>query len=432
MLNDTVKSFMTKKIISLEANAPLKKAICIMAEKSMSCIIIVDIDYKPIGIITERDISKFAARELDINLMKTEDVMTSPVETVKNNMSAEKVANYLYKHKFRRVVVINDAGILEGLITQTDEIIKQNKELLAEVRKRKQIEKILKRKNQIQSVLAEMLNISLGSYDLEEIFDRILEKIVSIPWLTLKSKGVIFLVEDNPNVLVMKSWLNISEIIQNKCTRVDFGRCLCGRVASTKELLFWDSIDVQHENLYDGISPHGHYCVPILFSGKTLGVLNLYVKEGHKRSKEEEGFLQAITNVLAGIIERKRTEMELTKHHLHLEDLVKKRTREIEELNANLESRVKEELEKSRQKDLMMIHQSRLAAMGEMLGHIAHQWKQPLNALNILLYNILDSVDDRKTDKKVVHNLISKGESIIVKMATTVDDFNSFFKPNWF
>jgi GAF domain-containing protein len=54
-----------------------------------------------------------------------------------------------------------------------------------------------------------------------------------------------------------------------------------------------------------------HYCVPILLSGNTIGVINLYVKDGHSRVGREEEFLDSVANTLAGIIKRKRAEEEL-------------------------------------------------------------------------------------------------------------------------
>jgi len=53
-----------------------------------------------------------------------------------------------------------------------------------------------------------------------------------------------------------------------------------------------------------------------------------------------------------------------------------------------LDKRVKEEIEKRRQKEQMLMHQSKLAALGEMLGNIAHQWRHPLTRLSLLIQNL--------------------------------------------
>jgi PAS domain-containing protein len=73
-----------------------------------------------------------------------------------------------------------------------------------------------------------------------------------------------------------------------------------------------------------------------------LGVLNLYVREGHSRNREEEEFLRAIADGLAGIIERKKAEEKLERYRRHLEDLVKERSADLVESNERLEKEIAE------------------------------------------------------------------------------------------
>ena len=113
-----------------------------------------------------------------------------------------------------------------------------------------------------------------------------------------------------------------------------------------------------------------------------------------------------------------------------VEDDLYARQQEIERFNSELEKRVQDELQKGRQKDLIMMHQSRRAAMGQMIELIAHQWKQPLNAINIILYNIRDCMEDKKISINEIDDFIVNGENLIKKMAMTIDDFKDFFKPN--
>jgi signal transduction histidine kinase len=188
---------------------------------------------------------------------------------------------------------------------------------------------MLQRKHQIQNILNAMLSISVKPYSLEEMLGRILGYIVSIPGLTLESKAAIFLVEDKTEVLTIKSCREFSKELKTKCAKVPFGRCLCGRAALLKKIIFANWDDRYHENQCKEISPHAHYCVPILSSSKVLGVLNLYVNNNHSHSKEVKAFLYTIANVLAGIIERKLAELELDEHRQHLKELVKKRTAKL-------------------------------------------------------------------------------------------------------
>jgi len=180
-----------------------------------------------------------------------------------------------------------------------------------DITEHKQAEEELQRNYQIQTVLNALLRISMMDISLEEQLQIILEHIISIPWLALERKGGVLLVEDEPEVLVMKVQHGLATPLLDMCRRVPFGRCLCGRAALSGQVEFADRVDDRHDNRYEGISPHGHYCVPVLSAGKVMGVISLYLREGHRRDEREEGFLRAVADVLAGIIERKQTEEEL-------------------------------------------------------------------------------------------------------------------------
>ncbi len=100
------------------------------------------------------------------------------------------------------------------------------------------------------------------------------------------------------------------------------------------------------------------------------------------------------------------------------------------DLNATLEQRVAEEVARSREKDHLLIQQSRLAAMGEMIGNIAHQWRQPINALALLLTNISDAHQYGELTRDYLDAQVGKGHKLIQRMSSTIDDFRNFFRPN--
>ena len=99
-------------------------------------------------------------------------------------------------------------------------------------------------------------------------------------------------------------------------------------------------------------------------------------------------------------------------------------------LNETLEQRVREESSRGREKDHLLIQQSRLAAMGEMIGNIAHQWRQPLNTLGLILGNIKDAYEFGDMTRDYMNETTGKGNQIIQKMSATIDDFRNFFRPN--
>jgi len=136
---------------------------------------------------------------------------------------------------------------------------------------------------------------------------------------------------------------------------------------------------------------------------------------------------QGFNAMLSAIRER---EAALADYRAGLEEAVRQRTEELRQLNQSLEQRVREEVGKNREKDHLLIQQSRLAAIGEMIGNIAHQWRQPINALTLLLANIKDAYEFKELDQEYLENSVKKGQTIIQRMSTTIDDFRNFFRPN--
>ena len=68
--------------------------------------------------------------------------------------------------------------------------------------------------------------------------------------------------------------------------------------------------------------------------------------------------------------------------------------------------------------------------MGEMIGNIAHQWRQPLNALGLILQNIKFSYEMDELNDEFMDKSIKKANMITTNMSTTIDDFRNFFKPS--
>lgn len=101
---------------------------------------------------------------------------------------------------------------------------------------------------------------------------------------------------------------------------------------------------------------------------------------------------------------------------------------ELEEHNKELEKRFQEEVAKNRAKDRLMFQQSKLASMGEMLGNISHQWRQPLMEISSLFLPIEAKLNlDMPVDNKELIESINKLNDITKYMSNTIDDFKNFF-----
>lgn len=143
---------------------------------------------------------------------------------------------------------------------------------------------------------------------------------------------------------------------------------------------------------------------------------------------DEMGILSESFNQM--VLSLKESKEHLEHYNEELEQEVAIRTQELDELNQSLDQRVKDEVAQRQKQEELLIHQSRLAAMGEMIGAIAHQWRQPLNALGLVLQNIELTYRRGRLDDAFMDRCMEKSERLITKMSTTIDDFRNFFKPN--
>jgi len=137
------------------------------------------------------------------------------------------------------------------------------------------------------------------------------------------------------------------------------------------------------------------------------------------RAEREHERIVALTGVFQDITARKVAEDELASYRDRLEALVETRTQALNE-----------QLARVREQEHLLIHQARLAAMGEMLGNIAHQWRQPLSALALMLGNLQDAERHQELTPQYLAQKIADAHRLIDKMSTTISDFRDFFRPD--
>jgi PAS domain S-box-containing protein len=88
---------------------------------------------------------------------------------------------------------------------------------------------------------------------------------------------------------------------------------------------------------------------------------------------------------------------------------------------------LKEELH---HKDQLLVQQSKMAMMGEMISAIGHQWKQPLSALSMYLFEIVYASEDGKNNQAYIAQMQQKMMEKIDYLSETIDDFKNFFRPD--
>lgn len=206
-------------------------------------------------------------------------------------------------------------------------------------------QELIEKNYYFQRVLDAVLKISLEAAPLNQKLSRSLDLILSVPHLSLDMKGAVYLVSQDSGELVLVAGKGMSEGQMASCSRVPLGKCLCGKAAQKCELLFANCPDEGHEIQFEDAFPHGHYCVPIVSIGRPLGLINVYLREGHKRDQDEDAFLISIADAFAGMIAMEET------------------GREKEKLQADLAQTEK------------------LAALGRITANVAHSIRNPLTSV---------------------------------------------------
>jgi signal transduction histidine kinase len=118
---------------------------------------------------------------------------------------------------------------------------------------------------------------------------------------------------------------------------------------------------------------------------------------------------------------------ELALSFNHMADQLTVQQEELAELNRSLEERVKTALKEIRERDQLLIFQSRFAAMGEMINNIAHQWRQPLNNVGMLVQKIKQMGINGDLTQETLEQEVASAMKTIHFMSDTIDDFSNFF-----
>jgi len=105
------------------------------------------------------------------------------------------------------------------------------------------------------------------------------------------------------------------------------------------------------------------------------------------------------------------------------------RQSELDELNKELERRIQQEVALNEANHKRFEQQAKMAAMGEMMDAVAHQWKQPLNAISMMSDMLKSDFAENIVDQPYIDELSDDFQTQIEHMVTTLSEFRNFFRP---
>ena len=138
---------------------------------------------------------------------------------------------------------------------------------------------------------------SQSNKSIKNVLKEVLMEFLSIDKLGLDGKGIIFL-KNELGVLEQMAQIG-APALEQSCSIVRAGECLCGKVLVSKSDLFCNDVNHSHDIVPIGMEPHGHYVVPIKNGEEVLGIFNVYIKEDESKSEIVEKYLKATTKILA-------------------------------------------------------------------------------------------------------------------------------------
>ena len=158
-------------------------------------------------------------------------------------------------------------------------------------------------------------------------------------------------------------------------------------------------------------------------------ILNKWISVEYKKEFDYSllyKILMIISVILLAILYRQKL---LNRVNTQLKSKVEEKTKELVEINHDLEERIKKEVEQSLKKDRLLSQQQKMVSMGQMLENIAHQWRQPLslittNASAVKLKKQINDLDD-----EFLNNSLDSILNTSKYLSNTIDDFRYFFKP---
>ena len=174
-----------------------------------------------------------------------------------------------------------------------------------------------------------------------------------------------------------------------------------------------DAFERLTDDVLHGLSGH------LEFEAANPGKRELWLDTHVVPFRDDTGEVVSLLGVARDITDRKLAEKALAEKRLQLE-----------ELNKNLEQRVAEAVLDLREKDRILIQQGRQAAMGEMIGNIAHQWRQPLNTLGLIVQELRMTYGSDAFNKESLEASVKKSMGLILHMSQTIEDFSNYFKPD--
>ena len=468
---NSLKDIATKKHITIIHTCTIKEAMKVMCENKNGSVILIENDFA-VGIITESDIINCFTNKIDFNTSAFV-ICKKNIITSNEDRPLEFSFDILEKNNIRRLVLVNKIGKYAGVVLQEDlfnyveeDVYKEDLKIYNIVDKSISLVTV-DINDDIKIVLNKMRKYKIGSllvlhdkqcvgivtekdilkltYNEVDTTNKVSQHMTS-PVVTIKEdvcvtdaidimriKNIrrIVIVDLNNKLVSLLTNRDILKHIKGNYTRI-----LQTKIKNAQEIMNFlpePIIEIYYSNEKDLIYWMNTQA-QIIF-GKNLidkSILEIVSEENWKYIKE---ILQN-THIIKDFsvkIENKTYEISgtLSKNiKTNYMKLIFKDVTNYEYEKEKLQNIIDVEIKKRLDSEYLLMQQSKLATMGEMIGHIAHQWRQPLAQLGGIFMNLDSAYHFNELNEKYLSEKLENGNKLIKYMSSTIDDFRHFFEPN--
>jgi PAS domain S-box-containing protein len=289
--------------------------------------------------------------------------------------------------------------------------------LLTEISEREKAESGLLRLNRLYAVLSETNQAIVRVSDRDTLFQDFSRIAVKEGGFLLSWVGVVDEMNGKVRMLAASGATAYLDEIQITANEERYGEgptgisirtgtyCICNDFQSDPRTRPWHERGRTH-----GIKSSAS--VALKDNKRVIGALTLYAGEKDFFDKQHVDLLVQMGQDISFAIDNMNREERRQAAEKALQEETIKRLGAIESL---------------RRQELVMIQQNRHAAMGEMIGNIAHQWRQPLNTLGLFTQSLGFFYGSPSFNKEFLDTSVAKSMEIIQYMSRTIDDFRNFF-----
>ena len=455
---------------NIDFQASIKEAMGVMHRNKNGSVVLTQ-DNKPIAIITESDVVN--ALKVDMDLSKNAiEISTRKVVTTNENRPVEYAFDLLIQHNIRRLVLIDNEGVYKGIVLQKDlfeyleedvykidlkvsDILKTNQEVFSVTVKNSIKDAVsIMQKYHIGSVVVkdnsncvgiitekDILKLTLYEMDLSlNVVSCMSSPIISVKDDTLVTNVIdLMKLQSIRRVVVLDSNNQVVGILTNrdilKHIKGNYTRILQNKIkhaqeimdflpepiieifySKNEEVIYW--MNTQAKNAFGDLVEKK---ITNLFELENWEEIKSYLLE-NKKLKGKSIKIDNCVYEISGTIS-KNVNTNFIK-------LIFKDVTDHEEEKSKLQNLIDSEIKRRMDSEYLLMQQAKLATMGEMIGHIAHQWRQPLAQLGGIFMNLESAYAFEELNEKYLNEKVLHGNELLKYMSNTIEDFRNFFEPN--